>query len=180
MRLAEGYYSCEGVVLGPEDACEEFPNGAYRVTWKTPRAKGLEVRLYGVTECLASDIYGAFIDGGWCLRQARANDISGTLGVNGQQYLEHAPIPDSWLVPLARAKASKGRAVFELEPDLLGAFPDPADQTADLYAIVAAVYDADGQRSPFTVVYSSHYCEVIEDLDCPESYDSQMGYYPVT
>jgi hypothetical protein len=181
MRLAADYYSCEGIVLGPEDSCDEWATGEYRITWKTPRAKGLEVRVFGVTECLSNDIYGAWIDGGWCLRQAWANDIYGVLVDGGPYTLEHTAIPPELLVPLAKAKAANGRVVFDVEDFGLDGFWDPfgAEDGTAMFAIVAAVYDTDGQRSPLTVVFSSHYCDVYEDLDCPESYDSQMGYYPI-
>lgn len=41
----------------------------------------------------------------------------------------------------------------------MGYLSDPADadHATAPFAVVVAVYDVDGQRSPFTVVYSSSY-----------------------
>jgi hypothetical protein len=179
MRYEIGILTLCGDKSDPEFTCDEIV-AEERVTWRKPRAKGLVVRVFGVTECLASDSSGAFVDGGWCLRQSWVNDVYGVM-VGGGPSVEHTAVPPGLLVPLAKGRAPKGKVVVSLGDNYLAVVPDPddPDQEGALYAIVAAVYDTDGQRSPFTVVYSAHYCEVIEALDCPAAVDTQVRYYSV-
>ena len=62
----------------------------YTVTWGAPRADGIEIRVYGVTECPAAPTpLPAVADSGPCL-------------------VEHTPLPASVRVLLATAPASEG------------------------------------------------------------------------
>lgn len=107
--------------------CDPDDLGNYRLTWKAPRTKGVEIRVYGVTKCFRTDD-----PEGECLRV-------------------HTAVPDDIRVLLAKGPASKG--VLDLDID----GPEDADQTEEgcttflrteagtkFYSIVVAAYDANG------------------------------------
>jgi hypothetical protein len=60
------------------------------VTWRAPRSKGVEIRVYGVTECLARPAHPEPDSRGPCL-------------------VKHTPLPASVRTLLATARASDGK-----------------------------------------------------------------------
>lgn len=141
-----------------ESMCDPSPEGLcevsgfkYTVSWKTPRAKGVEIRVYGVTKCFGWHSDGTIIDG-WCLR-------------------EHTALPKSELALLAKAPASKGTVTWRMnEPGYLdGTMKGDAYYLGDpFYSVVLAAYDADGDHSIFAIGGVTHLCNVIESLECPD------------
>jgi len=103
------------------------------VTWRTPRTKGVTIRVYGVTECLA--------------RPAHPKP-----GASGPCLVTHTRLPGSVRRLLAKAPASAGKVswswthVTGCDIALFGSDPDgpPYD------AVVLAAYNASGQ-SIFTI-----------------------------
>lgn len=94
------------------------------VRWEAPRSAGVEVQVYGVTECLARPAKPAPATSGPCL-------------------VEHTPLPASVRTLLAKAPASDGVAswtwtgTFDCEVGLAYDPDGPA-----YYAIVLAAYGA--------------------------------------
>jgi hypothetical protein len=127
--------------------CDPSPMGLcevagfeYTAKWKAPRTKGVQIRVYGVTECFANDVDGAMIDG-WCLRP-------------------HTELPSSVLVLLAKAPASKGSVTWRRDVG----DPDEYD------SIVLAAYDAEGRHSIFAIAHTYAVCDSVDDVECPEGY----------
>ena len=125
---------------GPNDP------GSYRLTWKSPRTKGVEIRVYGVTKCFRTDDAE-----GECLRKG-------------------TELPDDIRVLLAKGPASKG----VLDLDIVGIMggdqaegwcPQSHETAAgtQFYSIVVAAYAANG-RSNFAIAdpgsYSQGECAV--------------------
>ena len=114
----------------------------YTMSWKAPRTKGVQIRVYGVTTCFGEDDSGRMIDG-YCLRV-------------------HTALPESVRVLLATAPASKGKLTWGLAPG--------GGETFDgvpVHSIVLAAYNADGEHSIFAIADAGEYCRARPDLDCP-------------
>ena len=145
----ESEYICDAP-SNPEFLCE-VSGVMYTVSWKAPRATGVEIRAYGVTKCFSDDIHGAMIDG-WCLR-------------------EHVTLPKSELALLGKAPASKGKVTWRLkgagylDGNTVGDTYNPGDP---FYSVVLAAYDADGEHSTFAIADVTHVCNIIESLECPD------------
>ena len=92
---------------GPDDL------DGYRLTWKAPRTKGVEIRVYGVTRCFRTD------------------------DSEGECLLKGTELPDGVRVLLAKGPASKG--VLDLDivwdrgrrPDRRGVHPVQSDRGWD-------------------------------------------------
>ena len=105
------------------------------VTWKAPRTKGVDIRVYGVTECLALPAHPK-------------------PGTDGPCLVKNTPLPESVRTLLATAPASAGRASWTWiaeEPGCdiwypVGAAPDGQGY----YAVVVAAYSTSG-HSIFTI-----------------------------
>jgi hypothetical protein len=125
-----------GVKLDMEDEAICFDNGdlcaigdsIFRMSWATPRTKGVVIRVYGVTKCFDKDASGARIDD-HCLRK-------------------HTPLPSSVRVLLTDVPASKGKVTWRMVPGRgLGETRDGVP----IYSIVLAGYNADGGHSIFAI-----------------------------
>ena len=98
------------------------------VTWGAPRSEGVEIRVYGVTECIAEPVDPA-------------------PGTNGPCLVVHTPLPASVRTLLATAPASDGavswtwtQLIYDCGGPLVGYDPDgPA-----YYSVVLAAYSASG------------------------------------
>lgn len=96
------------------------------VTWRTPRTEGIEIRVYGVTECLSEP------------RDAAA-------GTSGPCLVEHTALPASVRTLLATAPAAEGVASWTWTEETgcdFGLENDPAGP--GYYAVVLAAYNASG------------------------------------
>ena len=117
--------------------CPEDGPGA-SITWKKPRTKGVEVRVYGITTCFRTDA-----PEGQCLRQ-------------------HVRLPDDIQVLLAKGPASKGVLHWELgsqdgiETDEGCTWFYETTDGARYYSIVLAAYNESGP-SVFAIVYEGDY-----------------------
>lgn len=118
------------------------------VSWKAPRTKGVEVRVYGITKCLGTDSDGVMIDGR-CLR-------------------EHTDLPSSAMTLLARVPASKGTVTLPMSPSG-GGLADTA-RGKEVYSFVLAAYNSAAEHSVFAIAATQGYCQVTE-TPC----DSQGG-----
>ena len=97
------------------------------VTWGAPRSEGVEIRVYGVTECIAEPADAAPGDTGPCL-------------------VVHTPLPASVRRLLATAPASAG-AVSWTWSEEEGCDPSPFRSAPDgpgYHAVVLAAYSAAG------------------------------------
>jgi hypothetical protein len=134
-----------------EGICSDDPgelcgigDSTYTVTWKAPRTKGIEMRVYGATTCFGADSSGTMIDG-YCLR-------------------EHTALPASVRVLLAKAPASKGKVTWRMgAAQSLGATRDGVP----VYSFVLAAYNAEGGHSIFAIADAGDYC-TSADVDCPD------------
>lgn len=99
-----------------------------RVTWRVPRSEGIEIRVYGVTECIAEPI----------------NPLPGT---GGPCLVVHTPLPPSVRTLLATARASDG-VVSWTWTQVLADCGEPllaTDPAGPVYrAVVLAAYSAAG------------------------------------
>jgi hypothetical protein len=119
--------------------CDPDDLSGYRLAWKAPRTKGVEIRVYGVTRCFRTDDTE-----GACLRKG-------------------TELPDDIRVLLAKGPASKG--VMDLDIVGIGGgdqaeegctqFNETEDGTR-FYSIVAAAYAANG-RSVFAIADPGNY-----------------------
>ena len=104
----------------------------YTVTWRAPRSEGVQIRVYGVTECLAEPTLPPAPSSGPCL-------------------VEHTPLPASVRTLLATAPASD-RVVswsWTTEGDCyIGLENDPNGPA--YYAVVVAAFSASG-HSDFVI-----------------------------
>ena len=94
------------------------------VTWRAPRNKGVEIRVYGVTECIAEP----------------ANPPPDT---SGPCLVEHTPLPTSVRTLLATAPASDGVVSWSWTEETgcdIGLNNDPNGPT--YHAVVLAAYSA--------------------------------------
>jgi len=96
------------------------------VTWRAPRTKGVKIRIFGVTDCIAQPASPSPATGGPCL-------------------VIHTPLPASVRTPLAVAAASDGRAswAWTVQSGCNPGLSYPDDGPA-YYAIVLAAYNASG------------------------------------
>jgi hypothetical protein len=97
-----------------------------RVTWKSPRTAGVEIRVYGVTECIAEPASPRPATSGPCL-------------------VEHTALPDSVRTLLASAPASAGVASWTWTQQTgceVGLANDPDGPR--YHAVVLASYSASG------------------------------------
>lgn len=101
------------------------------VTWKEPRSKGTQVRIFGVTECfeMAGDDY--------CLRK-------------------RTPLPADTRVLVAKAPASEGTVTFRLP---LGGYGWESKNGRPIYSFVIAAYNESG-HSIFEIVEPGTACSV--------------------
>lgn len=96
------------------------------VTWRAPRTEGVEIRVYGVTKCIAEPAHPKPSTSGPCL-------------------VEHTPLPPSVRTQLATAPASAGTVSWTWTQDIgcnIGLEYDP-DGPAYV-AVVLAAYSASG------------------------------------
>lgn len=113
----------------------------FRVTWKAPRSEGLEIRVWGVTECLSEP------------EDPQA-------GTSGPCLVRHTALPESVRTLISTVPASAGKVTWtwhtlgECNPqDLIWrARPAPDGQT--FYAIVLAAYNRSG-HSVFAIAQSA-------------------------
>jgi hypothetical protein len=97
------------------------------VTWRAPRSGGVEIKVYGVTECIAQPPNPSPDTSGPCL-------------------VEHTPLPASVRTLLASAPASDGVASWTWSEETgycdIGLANDPDGPT--YHAVVLAAYSASG------------------------------------
>ena len=105
----------------------------HTVRWKAPRTEGVEIRVYGVTECLSEP----------------SNPPPGT---SGPCLVEHTLLPPSVMVLAATAPAAAGEIswIAPFYYDCLG--PPVGPDGLDYWAIVIAAYNADG-HSIFAIAH---------------------------
>ena len=111
----------ERVHVSDDEAVAEFTQ---TVTWQTPRMEGIEIRVYGVTKCLAEPKDPPADSSGPCL-------------------VEHTALPPSVVTLLATAPASDGVISWRWTEQTgcnIGLEYDP-DGPA-YYAVVLAAYTA--------------------------------------
>jgi hypothetical protein len=110
--------------LGPDPSSTEVTQ---TVTWAAPLSAGVEIRVYGVTKCIAEP----------------ANPSPNT---NGPCLVEHTPLPGSVLTPLATAPASSSAVSWTWTGTFDCEGPGPAyDPRGPAYhAVVIAAYSASG------------------------------------
>lgn len=105
----------------------------HTVRWKAPRTEGVEIRVYGVTECLSEP----------------SNPPPGT---SGPCLVEHTPLPPSVMALAATAPSAAGEVSW-IAPrywECLG--PPVGPDGLDYQAIVVAAYNAAG-HSIFAIAY---------------------------
>ena len=113
------------------------------VTWRAPRSEGVEIRVYGVTECLSMPAQAPEIGEGPCL-------------------LEHTRLPASALSLAATAPASTGRATWTWIEDWSGEgcqwYPAVSGPDGSWYeSVVLAAYNASG-HSIFAIAAPGSWC----------------------
>jgi hypothetical protein len=98
-----------------------------KVTWAAPQSEGVEIRIYGVTKCMAKPTHPSPDTSGPCL-------------------VEHTPLPGSVLTPLATAPASHGDVSWTWTGTFDCERPGPAydPRGPGYYAVVVAAYSASG------------------------------------
>jgi hypothetical protein len=122
-----------GVTFTTDSVMLPAPSGSdeveYQVThtvrWKTPRTEGLEIRVYGVTECLSEP----------------SNPAPGT---SGPCLVEHTRLPSSVMVLADTAPAAAGEISWIAPRYWECAGPPVGPDGLDYEAIVIAAYNADG------------------------------------
>lgn len=109
------------------DSCHRY-TFTQAVAWESPLTKGVEIRVYGVTECLAEPAHAK-------------------PGADGPCLVEHTPLPASVRILLATAPASAGKVTWSwteedpgCDPYSIGTAPDGQPYRA----VVAAAYGASG------------------------------------
>jgi hypothetical protein len=121
-----------GVTFRERKRLAEDPS-ATRITqtvrWRAPRSPGAEVRVFGVTECLAMP----------------ANPAPST---HGPCLVEHTRLPASIRVLLARAPAANGVVRWSWRGDYdWGDYPASDPDGPFYHAVVLATYNASGHSS---------------------------------
>jgi len=105
----------------------QFGEVTQTVTWGAPRSEGVEIRVYGVTECIAEPVDPA-------------------PGTNGPCLVVHTPLPASVRRLLATAPASDGGVSWTWTEEG-GCDPSPFKSAPDgpgYRAVVLAAYSASG------------------------------------
>jgi len=110
--------------LGPDPSSTEITQ---TVTWAAPQSEGVEIRVYGVTKCIAEP----------------ANPSPDT---SGSCLVEHTPLPGSVLTLLATAPASEGHVSWTWTGTFDCEGPGPAydPRGPGYHAVVIAAYSASG------------------------------------
>jgi hypothetical protein len=103
----------------------------HTVRWKAPRTEGLEIRVYGVTEC-------------------PSEPSSPPPGTSGPCLVEHTPLPPSVMVLAATSPAAAGEISWIAPSYYECAGPPVGPDGRDYQAIVIAAYSADS-HSIFTI-----------------------------
>jgi hypothetical protein len=113
------------------------------VTWRTPRTKGVTIRVYGVTECLA--------------RPAHPKP-----GASGPCLVTHPPLPASVRRLLAKTPALAGKASWSWTTESgCESSPFSSSPGGPQYdAVVLAAYNASGQ-SIFTIAEPGQWRELL-------------------
>jgi hypothetical protein len=104
------------------------------VTWTSPRTEGVEMRVYGVTECLAEPAHAK-------------------PGADGPCLVKRTRLPASVRILLATAPASAGKVTWSWIEEDLGCDPHSIGTAPDgqpYRAVVVAAYSAAG-HSIFTI-----------------------------
>ena len=124
---------------------DEYATVTQTVRWKAPRSKGVEIRVYGVTTCLA-------------------RPANPTPGSSGPCLVEHTPLPASVRTLLATAPASAGAASWSWSGTFGCGEPNPGyDPNGPAYfAVVLAAYNASGQ-SIFAIAEPGGWWEPLPD-----------------
>jgi hypothetical protein len=112
-------------VPGPTGASGVTYTVTHRVRWTTPRTEGVEIRVYGVTDCLSEP----------------SNPAPGT---SGPCLVEHTTLPPSVTVLAARAPAAAGEISWIAPRSYTCAGPPVGPDGRDYQATVVAAYTAAG------------------------------------
>ncbi len=127
---------------------EEVAEITQTITWQAPRDKGVEIRVYGVTECIAEPANPSPDTGGPCL-------------------LVHTPLPASVRTLLATAPASDGAVSWRWTEDSgcrVGLAYDP--DGPPYHSIVLAAYDRWG-HSIFAIAEPGRWWQPgVNDIVC--------------
>lgn len=110
---------------GPTGADEITYQVTHTVRWKAPRTAGVEIRVYGVTECLSEP----------------GNPSPGT---SGPCLVEHTRLPASVMALAATAPATAGEISWIAPFYYECAGPPVGPDGVDYHAIVIAAYNAAG------------------------------------
>ena len=108
------------------DESGQYADVTQTVTWRTPRSDGVEIRVYGVTRCIAEP-------------RDPAPDTSGPCLVTG------TPLPESVRTLLGTAPASKGAVSWSWTEETgcdIGLPNDP--EGPQYHSVVLAAYNASG------------------------------------
>lgn len=127
----------------------------YRVTWKTPRTEGVEIRVYGVTECLSEP-------------------TNPKAGASGPCLVPHTRLPKRALTLIGVAPASAGRLTWTWDIidgcDVSGDYisrADPASEDEQVYAVVVAAHNTAG-NSVFAIAWPGEWSNpVFSEGDMP-------------
>jgi hypothetical protein len=126
----------------------------FRVTWKTPRADGIEIRVYGVTRCLSEP------------KKPKA-------GTEGPCLVPHTKLPKSALTLIATAPASAGKVTWTWDTvDFrdVGDYiwrADPRPEGEQYYAVVVTARNVSG-NSVFAIAWPGSWSNpVFSEGDMP-------------
>ncbi len=118
---------------GPTGTDEITYQATHIVRWKAPLTAGVEIRVYGVTECLSEP-----------------SDPSP--GTSGPCLVEHTQLPPSVMALAATATAAAGEISWVAPSYYECAGPPVGPDGLDYHAIVVASYNAAG-HSIFAIAY---------------------------
>jgi hypothetical protein len=110
---------------GPTGTDEITYQVTHTVRWKVPRTADVEIRVYGVTECLSEP----------------ADPSPGT---SGPCLVEHTPLPPSVMALAATAPADAGEISWIAPRHYECAGPPVGPDDLDYEAVVIAAYNAAG------------------------------------
>ncbi len=119
------------------------------ITWRSPRNPDVEIKIYGVIECLSKP-------------------TAAPIGAHGPCLVEHTPLPSGVLRLATTAAASDGRASWTWIEDWSGPgcqwYPPVSGPDGSWYeAVVLSAYDASG-HSIFAIANPGSYW--VGDLIC--------------
>jgi len=120
-------------LAGPTGTDEVTYQVTHTVRWKAPRTEGVEIRVYGVTECLS-----------------KPSDPPP--GTSGPCLVEHTLLPPSVMVLAASAPAAAGEISWIAPFHYECAGPPVGPDGLDYQAIVIAAYNAAG-HSIFAIAH---------------------------